>query len=228
MKETDLYPPIRDWLTSQGFEVRAEVNYCDVTAIKGDEVVVVEIKRVLGIDLLVQAVDRQTITDSVYLAVPGPISLTRRSRWRKKITLLRRLELGLIVVNLSARAKTIQIVCHPEPYQRQKKKQKKLALLEEANGRTGDRNLGGSVGVKLVTAYRENAIAIASCLDQFGPMSAKQLQNMGTGPKTYTILYKNHYHWFRRIGRGLYELTNLGRESYQIYEPEKTGGPGKK
>ena len=217
MKETDLYPPIRDWLASQGYEVRAEVNHCDVTAVKGDDLVVVELKQVLGIDLLLQAVERQTLTDSVYLAIPGPIDLRRRGRWRKKITLIRRLELGLIVVNLASRRNTIQIVCHPEPYQRRKKTQKRRALLEEAAGRTGDRNLGGTVGVQLVTAYRENAVLIASCLDRFGPLSAKQLRDMGTSPKTHAILYNNHYKWFRRIGRGLYEITDLGKESYKAF-----------
>lgn len=218
MKETDLYPPIRDWLASQGYDVRAEVNHCDVTAVKGEDVVVVEIKRVLGVDLLLQAVERQTITDSVYLAVPGPIDLKRRGRWRKKIKLLRRLELGLVVVNLSPGSKTIQIVCQPEPYQRRKQKRKKRALLDEAAGRTGDRNLGGSVGVKLITAYRENAVLIASRLDRHGPMSAAQLKDMGTGPKTYSILYNNHYKWFRRVDRGLYDLTESGRECYKVYE----------
>ena len=217
MKETDLYPPIRDWLASQGYEVQAEVNHCDVTAVKDGQVVVVEIKQVLGIDLLLQAVERQTITDSVYLAVPGPLDLRRRGRWQKKIKLLRRLELGLICVNLSSKTKKIQIVCHPEPYQRQKRKHKKRALLEEMAGRTGDRNQGGSVRVKLITAYRERAIFIASCLDHSGPMSASQLRVLGAGPKTHSILYNNHYNWFKRLSRGLYDLTDLGRQSYKAF-----------
>jgi hypothetical protein len=29
---------------------------------------------------------------------------------------------------------------------------------------------------------------------------------MGTGPKTQSILYNNHYGWFERRGRGLYGL----------------------
>ncbi len=36
-KETDLYPPIRDFLTAQGYTVRSEVNHCDITAVRGDE-----------------------------------------------------------------------------------------------------------------------------------------------------------------------------------------------
>jgi hypothetical protein len=45
--------------------VRAEVKHCNVTASKGDDLIVVEMKPRCGLDLLIQATRRQLITDSV-------------------------------------------------------------------------------------------------------------------------------------------------------------------
>ena len=41
MKETDLYPPVKRFLEAQGYEVKAEVRGCDVTAVRGDEAPVI-------------------------------------------------------------------------------------------------------------------------------------------------------------------------------------------
>ena len=35
MAETDLYAPIKRFLTAQGYEVKAEVGACDVVAVRG-------------------------------------------------------------------------------------------------------------------------------------------------------------------------------------------------
>ncbi len=217
MKETDLYQPIHDYLIAQGYIVQAEVNHCDITAVKGDDLIVIELKRQFGIDLLVQATDRQSITDSVYVALPGPLKLGRRSQWRKKIRLLRRLELGLIVVTFKKEGARIEVVCHPQPYQRQRLKRRKRAVLEEINNRSGSFNQGGSVKKKLMTAYRENAIQIACFLERLGPLSPKRLRALGTGPKTLSILSNNHYKWFKRVERGVYDLTALGTKELGLY-----------
>ncbi|MGD0113094.1 MAG: hypothetical protein ABSD48_14630, partial [Armatimonadota bacterium] len=87
LSETDLYRPVRDYLLAQGYIVRAEVNHCDITAVKGDELVVIELKKAFGTALLIQAAQRQRITDSVYVALPKQ----RPSRtWRGAQHLLRR------------------------------------------------------------------------------------------------------------------------------------------
>ncbi|MCP4244022.1 MAG: hypothetical protein GY772_26015 [bacterium] len=65
LKETDLYPPLHDYLVAQGYTVRSEVNDCDVTATKDEDLIVIEIKRSLNLTLLAQAARRQRITDSV-------------------------------------------------------------------------------------------------------------------------------------------------------------------
>ncbi len=99
MKETDLYKPIHDYLAKLGYTVQAEVNHCDIIARKGDDLIVIELKTRFGLDLLIQAAERQSITDSVYVALPGPMKMGKRNRWPQKKRLLRRLELGLILVH---------------------------------------------------------------------------------------------------------------------------------
>lgn len=135
--------------------------------------------------------------------------------------LLRRLELGLIVISLGPPT-WVEVVLHPGPYERKKPRKLKIALLDEVAGRSGDFNIGGSNRRKLMTAYRENAILIACCLERFGPLSPKQLRAMGTGPKTLSILSSNFYGWFRRVSRGIYGLTQKGRQEIIQY-PELIG-----
>jgi len=216
-RETDLYPPIRDFLVAHGYTVRAEVNHCDVTARKGDDLIVIELKRQFNVDLLIQATARRRITDSVYVAFPAPEDLGPGSRWPGIKRILRQLELGLILVFFSGSAPRIEIVFHPLPYQARKRKDARRAVIREMNMRSGDYNQGGAASTKLVTAYRENAIQIACFLEKLGPVSTHQLRDLGTGPKTTSILYGNVYGWFDRIGRGLYAITSRGREDLEFY-----------
>ena len=72
IKESDLYQPIKDYLDSLGYDTKGEVKNCDITAIKDDELVVVELKKGFTIELLYQAIERQKIADSVYVAIPFP------------------------------------------------------------------------------------------------------------------------------------------------------------
>lgn len=217
LRETDLYEPIRDYLVSQGYTVRAEVADCDVVAYKEGELLIIELKRRYSADLLLQAINRQRITDSVYVALPGPFDLRRGSRWHGIRKLLRRLELGLIVVDLQCVRPQVKVVSHPSPYRKKRLKHKRLAVLEEMIGRSGNRNQGGSTRQKLVTAYRESAIHIACCLERYGPLTPQQLRSLCTGPKTTSILYKDVYGWFERVARGLYTLSPLGRTALNDY-----------
>ena len=215
LTEADLYEPIARHLDGLGYTVRGEVMDCDITATRGDELVVIEMKRTFSTALLVQATKRQRITDSVYVAVPRP---KQRRQWNGFRHLLRRLEIGLIFVSFARRRKPrVEVVFHPVPHQRQKRKAAKRAVLAEMEGRSGDFNCGGSTRRKIVTAYRENAIQIACYLDAMGPMSPKQLRELGTGAKTLAILYSNFYGWFERVDRGVYALRGKGREDLRGY-----------
>ncbi|UCH33822.1 MAG: hypothetical protein JSV65_14825 [Armatimonadota bacterium] len=213
--ETDLYRPIYEHLVAQGYTVRSEVEHCDITATRGDELVVVELKRSFGTNLLVQATQRQKVADSVYVALPRPDEWNQA--WGRKLHLLKRLELGLILVSFDSGEPIVEVVFHPVPFDRRQRKSARRAVLQEIESRSGDFNEGGSYRRKIATAYRENAIHIACCLDVFGPLSPRQLRSLGTGPKTGSILYSDVYGWFDRIGRGLYGLRPQGRTEIGHY-----------
>ena len=216
LSETELSGPVRGFLTAQGFTVRSEVKHCDLTAVRGSELVVVELKRRFDTSLLLQAARRQQLTDSVYVALPRPVW---NRNWRTIRLLLRRLELGLLLVSLNGRRPAVEVAFHPLPYARRKRKRAVRAVLREIEHRSGDYNEGGSRGRKLATAYRENAIHIACCLEQFGPLTPAQLRGLGTGTKTLSILYANFYGWFERIDRGVYALRPQGEGGLKEFPP---------
>ncbi len=217
ISESELYHPIRDYLVAQGYTVRGEVKNCDITATKGDDLVVIELKTRFSTALLVQATQRQRFTDSVYVALPFPDEGIWSKKWRNIQHLLRRLEIGLIFVDPSSAGPSVQIVFHPLPFDRKRRKDKKRAVIEEIQARSGDYNEGGIVRHEIITAYRENAIHVACCLETHGPLSPRQLRDLGTGPKTQSILYNNHYGWFERVDRGLYGLRSTAKKELEKY-----------
>ncbi len=215
--EEDLYKPIHDFLVQEGYEVRSEVNFCDICATKENQLTIIELKRNLSVELLAQAAKRQKIGDFVYIAVPKPKRLIGTAKWKDICHLLKRLELGLILVSLGGK-NLIEIPISPKPFDfqasRQKSKNKKMKLVEELKGRTMELNVGGSRGRKLVTAYRENSLHIACCLNMFGPMSAKKITQYGTdSSKTWSILNKNYYGWFYKQEKSVYGLSDAGKRA---------------
>ena len=42
--EVDLYKPVKEYFTQQGYDVHGEVNECDVAAVKEQELVLIELK----------------------------------------------------------------------------------------------------------------------------------------------------------------------------------------
>ncbi|WP_342431678.1 DUF2161 family putative PD-(D/E)XK-type phosphodiesterase [Neobacillus sp. FSL H8-0543] len=219
--EVDLYKPIQTYFSRDGYEVYGEVKDCDLVAVKDEELVVVELKLTLSVDLLIQAAKRQRITDQVYIAIPKPKHRLRSKAWTDKCHLVRRLELGLIIVSFSAgRAKT-EVLFQPTPFNRRKSsgqsKVKRKAIIKEIAGRSADYNVGGSNQTKIMTAYKENCIQIGCYLEREGPLSPKLLKNMGTGDKTSSILTKNYYGWFERIKRGTYAITEKGQDEIKEY-----------
>jgi len=48
--EVDLYKPVKDYFTSEGYDVYGEVNDCDVVAVKEDELIIVELKLRLNLE----------------------------------------------------------------------------------------------------------------------------------------------------------------------------------
>ncbi|TMU85208.1 hypothetical protein FGG79_15135 [Bacillus sp. BHET2] len=220
LKEADLYQPIQKHFHKQGYQVNGEVNDCDMTAMKEDELVIVELKLSLNVELLIQATKRQRLTDLVYIAIPKP-KRPRSKRWNDVCHLVRRLELGLITVSFTTKTPKLDFVIHPEAFDRKKSmknsKRKRTSLIKEIEGRSADYNVGGSNKTKIMTAYKENCIQIACYLERNGPMSPRNLAKLGTGEKTPSILQKNYYRWFERVKRGVYEVTEHGKKELEKY-----------
>lgn len=222
IKEEDLYMPVKDYLEGLGYKVNGEVRHCDVTAVKGEELIIVELKKNLSVTLLSQAVDRQRTADLVYIAIPKPKKFAFNSKWRDILHLLKRLELGLILVTVRRGKGIVEVVQDPVPFDRGKSIQsnrgRRKLLMKEIEGRHVDLNRGGSRGKKLVTAYRESSIYIACCLQLQGPLSPKKLRVMGSdAKKTLSILSDNHYGWFQKLSRGIYGLTEAGGKALEEY-----------
>lgn len=219
--ETDLYKPVHDYLEALGYNVQGEVKSCDLAAIMGDELVVVELKTSFNLKLLSQAVKRQRAADSVYVAIPCPKGGARTAGWRDMCMLLRRLELGLITVAPDGEESLVEVHFHPNTFDRLKsaKSNKKVRhhIIRETVTRSGQYNTGGSNKKKLVTAYREQAIHIACCLVKYGQLSPSKLKKLGTCSKTPGILTDNHYGWFNRVSRGVYSLNDCAHEFMDGY-----------
>lgn len=219
--EVDLYRPIKEYFMLQGYDVYGEVKECDVAAVKEEELILIELKLTLNIDLLVQAAKRQRLTNQVYVAIPKPKLSFRSKKWKDLCHLVRRMELGLIIVSFLDDDAHVEIVFHPSSFDRkrsmQRSKIKRRAMFAEMEGRLADFNTGGSRQTKIMTAYKENCIHIACCLLHSGPLSPKSLRKMGTGERTLTILNKNYYGWFERIRRGIYMINDKGKSELQTY-----------
>lgn len=222
LKEIDLYEPINKYFKRKGYQVYGEVKDCDVAVIKDDLLIIVELKLNLSVELLIQATKRQRLSEHVYIAIPKPKKHNPRSKkWRDTCHLLRRLELGLILVSFSEKQRRVEVVIEPTPFHRPismgKAKYLRQAIIKEINGRSGDYNVGGSARKQIMTAYRESCIQIASYLEEHGELSPKKLLQMGTNKKTQSILSKNYYGWFVRIRRGIYVLSEKGKSEIKEY-----------
>ncbi|MBR2818278.1 MAG: hypothetical protein IKE60_26685 [Reyranella sp.] len=209
--ESDLYAPVKALLEGQGYVVKGEVRGCDVVAVRGAEPpVIVELKRVFGLGLVLQGVDRLALTDLVYLAV---------GQWPKQIKnvrrLCRRLGLGLIVVS----GEKADVVLDPVPYMPRKNKRKAGRMLGEHARRVGDPNVGGqAMRAPLMTAYRQQALRCAELLAANGPMKLATMRSMADVPNVASILQSDIYGWFERIERGVYTITPKGRQGLQQFD----------
>ncbi len=238
ISESDLFEPVQEYLTTQGYSVKAEVRHCDITAVKDDELVVIELKKNLNITLLIQAANRQKFADSVYVAIATTPGKRLPRSFKDACHLLKRLELGLILVSFLKTKSKVEILFHPSEFQKKKSHKRRRSIIREICGRTGNFNTGGSTGKKLITAYRESAIHIACLLVEYDELSPAKLRQFGTSKITQRILSDNHYGWFERVKRGIYRLHPQGKKALEQYPDlvahykkavkEKGGKPVKK
>jgi len=217
LRETDLYPPVAEFLEKSGYTVHAEVAGSDITALRDGEILVVELKVRFNLDLVLQAVRRQQTADQVYVAVPLRGGRPYPPRWGLVRDLFRRLGAGVLFVRFRGKeAPVVETALPPGDGRGAKRPSIRKALLREIQGRGGNFNVGGSSGRPIVTAYRTEALRIAELLRD-GELSPKALRDRGAGPKCPDILRRNHYRWFEKVSRGLYRLSPAGREALERY-----------
>ncbi len=101
MKETELFPVVKQWLEQRDYEVFAEVTSletggrADVVAVNGPAVTVVEMKNSLTLDVVAQAARWTLYANYVFIAVRGS---AKRRISRYVSNLLQREGIGLLEV----------------------------------------------------------------------------------------------------------------------------------
>jgi hypothetical protein len=213
MKESDLYLPLKHFLESQNYEVKGEVQDCDILAVrKGEIPVVVELKLSLNLNVVLQAVERLALTPKVYIGIPRRCGILKRRR-RQIIKLHRMLGLGLVAIDPDLETGSVDVLLDPSEYKPRKSKHRQERLLGEFMRRVGDPNLGGTAKRKgIMTAYRQRALAIGWFLQENGPTKASHLAETLREPKARNILYRDVYGWFDRESLGVYKLSPRGKE----------------
>lgn len=220
--ETDLYEPIRAFLESEGYQVQAEIKNCDVYAVKDGETIIVELKKAFNLKLVYQGIDRQSVTENVYLAIPRPTKGQNEKSWKDMLRLLKRLELGLLTVALDSPTKNVDVILEPSDSMVRKNRKKQERLQAEAENRqVTDSNVGGMTRRKVMTAYREKAIELCCILEKNETITCEQLRQMGKDKKYEDILRRNVNHWFERVKKGEYALSAEGVNALYDEDYEK-------
>lgn len=221
--ESDLYEPIKRYLEQRGYTVKAEVKGVDLMAVHPEqEPILVELKKSFSLKLIFQGIERLAMVDRVYLAVPASTAqsnvLNQSHKSVKK--LCRRLGLGLFQVYFGPRKTRVDVLVDPGPYKPRTSARKAKALHQEFESRAGDPNTGGVTRKKIMTAYRQQAIQIAACVEERSVCSPAELRKLTGFEKAASILQNNHYGWFERLERGKYQLTDLGRSELESFLKE--------
>lgn len=223
LREEELYAPIKRYYEERGFIVKSEVLHCDLVAVHKDssDTIIVEMKKTFNLALLLQGIDRLRINDKVVLAVERnrKKSGAHNQRFSDLAELCRMLGLGFMTVTFyKTKSPVIELLVEPgEMPQRGVRRKKQAKLAQEFRERSGDYNVGGSTGRKLVTAYREKALRCAWALQTYGPLAPRQIAEITGNSRSAYMLRHNYYNWFERIARGKYGLTAAGSAALTQY-----------
>ncbi|MDX3973586.1 DUF2161 domain-containing phosphodiesterase [Shinella sp.] len=205
--ETSLYLPIKTFLESAGYTVKGEIGGCDLVGLsEGDPTLVVigELKLVFNLELILQAVDRATVADEVWIAARISARGRGRESDRRYRDLCRRLGFGMLGVSDAGEVSVIVSSVSPMPRSNPKRRTR---LVKEHRKRAGDPALGGSTKVPIMTAYRQQALACAAAMAD-GPQRPRDLKPIV--PTAGQILLKNYYGWFEKVDKGIYRLSDVG------------------
>jgi hypothetical protein len=216
--ETLLYLPVKGFLEKAGYVVKGEVGGCDLVGLSDDDppvVVVCELKLSFNLELILQAVDRAAVSDEVWIAARISAKGKGREADKRYRDLCRRLGIGMLGISDAGDVSIIVGSVSPMPRTNPKRRSR---LMREHQKRRGDPALGGSTRTPLMTAYRQQALGCAAALAS-GPLRVRDIR--ASVPEAGKILQSNVYGWFERLDRGIYGLTNAGREALQRWpQPE--------
>lgn len=216
--ETSLYQPVKTFLESFGYEVKGEVGGCDLVGLSEGEppvVVVCELKLSFNLELILQAVDRGNASDEVWIAARVSAKGRGREADRRYRDLCRRLGIGMLGVSDQGEVSVLVSSVSPMPRTNPKRRTR---LIKEHRKRRGDPAIGGSTKIPVMTAYRQQALACAAALAE-GPLRPRDLKT--AAPNAGTILRANYYGWFERVEKGIYALTDPGRQALQRWPQER-------
>ncbi len=208
--ETSLYLPVKAFLEGLGFAVKGEIGGCDLLAVPQDGtpfVVIGELKLSFNLELVLQAVDRASACDEVWLAARTSIRGRGREADSRFRNLCRRLGFGMLGVSPTGEVTILVSPLAPMP---RKDPRRRSKLVEEHRRRQGDPVLGGGSRAPIMTAYRQQALACAAAMAD-GPKRPRDLRAIA--PDAGKILLDNVYGWFARTERGIYALTPAGHEA---------------
>ena len=155
VRETELYEPVKAFLEARGYRVKGEVGDCDIVAVGGGgEVVIVELKTGFTLPLVLQGIQRQTMSADIYLAfAAGTGAGVWRRRRREVVKLCRMLGLGLMTVQSHGDGPArVEVQLDPAPYRPRQNKRRRSRLMVEFERRVGDPNRGGTSRRAIVTA----------------------------------------------------------------------------
>jgi hypothetical protein len=242
--ETSLYRPVKRFLEARGFAVKGEICGCDLVAVPGAGangagaaaeaekdpplVVIGELKQSFTLELLLQGVDRMAAGDEIWLAVSTARGRGRNGRGRERDPRVRKCcrLLGFGLLGVSAKG-LVEVIVEPRPWRPRKLKWRRARLVDEHRRRRGDPAVGGATRQPIMTAYRQQALAVAAALAAAeaagtaapGGAPGRRPRDLKTAaPDAPKILLRNVYGWFTRVERGVYGLTEAGRAALVRWE----------
>jgi hypothetical protein len=210
MLETSLYSPVKGFLQSLGFVVKGEIGGCDLLALSDDTppiVVICELKLKFNLELVLQGVDRMAASDEVWLAACMSARGKGHESDARFRNLCRRLGFGLLGIYANGK---VEILLSPTALAPRRDPRRRSRLIDEHRRRQGDPVAGGGSRTPIMTAYRQEALSCAAALAN-GPKRPRDLKHRS--PNAPKILQRNVYGWFLRADRGIYDLTDAGREA---------------
>ncbi len=217
-REVDLFSSVRLFFESLGYTGDGEVGSVDGIFVKGGNLIGVEIKDKMSLDLLLQGVKLLGVVDEVYIGIRKPKYRGKQSEVK---ALLSRLGIGLMHIGLSC-----EVVLEPNRNPLKLKKHSRSMLLKELNSRYIKGQDGGISKGERMTSYRQDCYRIAYIMDKYQVKKLREIKELLKSKDCYegkvsSIMQKNYYGWFERTGRGEYMLSDKFRNEDYKYKSLK-------